>query len=85
MRKFNVAGWDYSFPTTFLALASVGYAQEVKGHAAIRLMLLLSALSVLIFLGLMLLTAANTNMPLYEDDPILSFVNNSKTKSSAAK
>ncbi|KAH7569455.1 hypothetical protein ACOSP7_012864 [Xanthoceras sorbifolium] len=85
MRKFNVAWWAYSFPTAFLALASAGYAQEVKGHAATGLMLLLSALSVLVFLGLMLLTAANTNILLYEDDPILSYVNNSKSKSSAAK
>ncbi|KAK0580167.1 hypothetical protein LWI29_037391 [Acer saccharum] len=86
MRKFNVAWWAYSFSLTFLALASAGYAQEQKGtHAAPGLMLVLSALSVLVFLGLMLFTAANTNKLLYEDDPILNFVNNSKSKSSAAK
>lgn len=85
MRKFNVAWWAYSFPTTFLALASSGYAQEVIGHAVTGLMLVLSALSVVVFLGLMLLTAANTNKLLYEDDPILIFVHNSKSKHYAAE
>ncbi|GAV73216.1 C4dic_mal_tran domain-containing protein, partial [Cephalotus follicularis] len=71
MRKFNVAWWAYSFALTFLALASAEYAKEVKGHIASGLMILLSALSVLVFLCLMLLTAANTDRLLRENDPIL--------------
>ncbi|XP_031372024.1 S-type anion channel SLAH4-like isoform X1 [Punica granatum] len=73
MRKFNVAWWAYSFPLTFLALASAEYAQEVKGTMASVLMLVLSALSFLVFLGLMLLTVLNTHRILREDDPILRF------------
>ncbi|OMO64831.1 C4-dicarboxylate transporter/malic acid transport protein [Corchorus olitorius] len=78
MRKFNVAWWAYSFPLTFLALAAAEYEQEVKGHVAAALMLVLSVLSVLIFLGLMLLTAANAERLLGETDPMVSFSNNLK-------
>ncbi|KAH9749601.1 S-type anion channel SLAH1 [Citrus sinensis] len=85
IRKFNVAWWAYSFTSTFLTLASVEYAEEVKGRVAPAIMLVLSSLSVLTFLRLMLLTAANTNKLLHEDDPILSFVNNSKSRTFAAQ
>ncbi|GLT45792.1 hypothetical protein SLA2020_196140 [Shorea laevis] len=78
MRKFNVAWWAYSFPVTFLALASAEYAKQVKGLVATGLTLVLSILSVLVFFGLMLLTAANTNNLLNENDPIMSFSNNIK-------
>ncbi|KAK6269044.1 hypothetical protein QUC31_013204 [Theobroma cacao] len=80
MRKFNVAWWAYSFPLTFLALAAAEYAQEVKGHVAAVLMLLLSVLSLLVFLGLMLLTAANANRLLGETDPMESFSSNLKSR-----
>ncbi|XVE51080.1 hypothetical protein DITRI_Ditri02bG0009900 [Diplodiscus trichospermus] len=79
MRKFNVAWWAYSFPLTFLALAAAEYAQEVKGRVATVLMLVLSVLSVLVFLGLMLLTAANTDRLLGESDPMERFYNNLRT------
>ncbi|XP_010059587.2 S-type anion channel SLAH1 [Eucalyptus grandis] len=73
MRKFNVAWWAYSFPLTFLALASSEYAQEVKGPIASGLMIVLSALSFLVLLGLILLTMLNTERLFREDDPILRF------------
>ncbi|KAJ0017201.1 hypothetical protein Pint_09851 [Pistacia integerrima] len=83
VRKFNVAWWGFSFPTTFLALASIRYAQEVKAEVAVVLKLVITSLSVLFFLGLMVLTAAKTSRLLQEDDPLMSFVNNSKSKTSA--
>ncbi|XP_022716128.1 S-type anion channel SLAH4-like [Durio zibethinus] len=79
MRKFNVAWWAYSFPLTFLAMAAAEYAQEVKGHVATVLMLVLSALSVLVFLGLMMLAAVNTDQLLGKTDPIVSFSDNQKS------
>jgi tellurite resistance protein TehA-like permease len=66
LRRFNVAWWTYSFPLTFLALASVEYAQELKGKIALGLMLVLVTLSVLVFLGLMLLTALKRTRLLHE-------------------
>ncbi|XP_031274938.1 S-type anion channel SLAH4-like [Pistacia vera] len=83
VRKFNVAWWGFSFPTTFLALASIRYAQEVKAEVAVVLKLVITSLSVLFFIGLMVLTAAKTSRLLQEDDPLMSFVNNSKSKTSA--
>ncbi|KAG8385763.1 hypothetical protein BUALT_Bualt03G0079100 [Buddleja alternifolia] len=73
MKRFNVAWWAYSFPLTFLALASAQYANQVKGVVAPGLMLLLSALSVFVFLGIMVFTAINTDTLLRENDPCLSF------------
>ncbi|XP_060190139.1 S-type anion channel SLAH1-like [Lycium barbarum] len=73
MRKFNVAWWAYSFPLTFLALASAQYAHQVKGHVASGLMLLLSALSVLVFVGLTVSTALNLDMLLHDHDRYLNF------------
>ncbi|KAK6124516.1 hypothetical protein DH2020_041725 [Rehmannia glutinosa] len=69
MKRFNIAWWAYSFPLTFLALASVEYAAQVKDMVASTLMLILSALSVLVFIGIMLFTAANTDMLLRENEP----------------
>lgn len=62
MKKYSLVWWAYSFPLTVLALASAEYAQEVKGGMAHVLMLGLSALSVLVSLALMVLSAINTNM-----------------------
>ncbi|MBA0748172.1 hypothetical protein Gogos_005020 [Gossypium gossypioides] len=84
MRKFNVAWWAYSFPLTFLAMAAVEYSREVKCHVATLLMLLLSVVSVLVFLGLMMLTAANIDRLLGgTDDPILAFCKNKKSNAGA--
>ncbi|KAG8490605.1 hypothetical protein CXB51_013840 [Gossypium anomalum] len=84
MRKFNVAWWAYSFPLTFLAMAAVEYSREMKCHVATLLMLLLSVVSVLVFLGLMMLTAANIDRLLGgTDDPILAFCKNKKSNAGA--
>ncbi|XP_062086837.1 S-type anion channel SLAH1-like [Humulus lupulus] len=61
MRRFNVVWWAYSFPLTFIALASSEYAETEKGHIASALMLALSMLSMFVFLGLMMLTAMRTH------------------------
>ncbi|KDP24858.1 hypothetical protein JCGZ_24452 [Jatropha curcas] len=60
-RKFNVAWWAYSYPSTILAAASADYAQEVKGTIAHAMMMVLSSLSVLVSLSLVVFTALNTN------------------------
>ncbi|KAF8084437.1 hypothetical protein N665_0717s0004 [Sinapis alba] len=67
MKRFNVAWWAYSFPITFLSLDSVQYAQNVKDQVASGMMLIFSSISVLIFLGVMVLTAANSNRLLRRD------------------
>ncbi|PKI45709.1 hypothetical protein CRG98_034025 [Punica granatum] len=72
MRKFNVAWWAYSFTLTFLALASIEYAREVKGHIPRALMFILSTLSVLVSIILTILTLLNTKMLLPSDDPVLA-------------
>ncbi|XP_016541418.2 S-type anion channel SLAH1 [Capsicum annuum] len=73
MRKFNVAWWAYSFPLTFLALASLQYAHQVEGHVTSGLMLLLSALSVVVFVVLTVTTALNLDMLLCDHDRYLNF------------
>ncbi|KAJ8749160.1 hypothetical protein K2173_018629 [Erythroxylum novogranatense] len=70
-KKFNVAWWAYSFPLTTLALASVDYAQEVKGTLAHGIMLGLSSLSVLVSVALIVSTALNTNM-LFQTDAVFN-------------
>ncbi|KAL5578781.1 hypothetical protein UlMin_011223 [Ulmus minor] len=72
MRRFNVVWWAYSFPLTFVALAAAEYAQKHKGVVAPALMLVLSVLSVLVLLGLMMLTALNSNNLLVKNQPIPS-------------
>jgi hypothetical protein len=56
---------------TLLASVSDEYAEEVKGPIASAQMLVLSALSVPIFLGLMVLAVINTDRDLRENDPAL--------------
>ncbi|WCJ20202.1 S-type anion channel SLAH1 [Euphorbia peplus] len=75
VRRFNVAWWTYSFPLTFLALASIEYANEVRSYMASKMMLLVSAISVLVFFGSMLLTAINFHLLLHEKDPFLCLFN----------
>ncbi|GMG98686.1 hypothetical protein Nepgr_000526 [Nepenthes gracilis] len=62
MRKFSVAWWAYSFPLTILAMASIDYAQAVKGGVAHVLMLLLILVSVLVCFALMAVTSLNLNI-----------------------
>ncbi|CAA2993793.1 S-type anion channel SLAH1-like [Olea europaea subsp. europaea] len=76
MKKFNITWWAYSFPLTFLALASAEYAQQVKGVVASAIMLIISAISVLVFLGILIITAVNTDSLLCENDPCLGFMDN---------
>ncbi|KAL2939008.1 S-type anion channel SLAH1 [Bienertia sinuspersici] len=61
MRKFSVAWWSFSFPLTLLALASIGYAQEVKHGAAKSLALSLSIMSMIVSLALTLFTTLKVN------------------------
>ena len=79
MQRFNVAWWAYSFPITFLALDSVQYAQNVKDRVASGMMLIFSSISVLIFLGVMVLIAANSNR-LRRRDPVLGSATSLKDK-----
>ncbi|KAK8575436.1 hypothetical protein V6N13_033327 [Hibiscus sabdariffa] len=86
MRKFHIVWWAYSFPLTFISLAAVQYAREVKSHAATLLMLVLSVTSLLVLLGLMMLTAANVNQLLRDtDDPMLTFCKNLKSAARVTK
>ncbi|PIN12761.1 hypothetical protein CDL12_14627 [Handroanthus impetiginosus] len=73
MKRFNIAWWAYSFPVTFLALASAEYTKQVKGVVATGLMLILSGISVLVFLAMVVFTAINTDTLLQKNDPYLSF------------
>ncbi|XP_042030550.1 S-type anion channel SLAH1-like [Salvia splendens] len=73
IKKFSVAWWAYSFPVSFVAVASTQYAEEVKGVAAGGLMLLLSSLSLLVFVAMLILTALNTDRLLRQNDSSLSF------------
>lgn len=84
MRQFNVAWWAYSFPLTLLAMAATEYSGDVKCHVATLLMLLLSVVSILVFLGLMMLTATNIDRLFGgTDDPILTFCKNQKSNAQA--
>ncbi|KAI3680508.1 hypothetical protein L6452_35279 [Arctium lappa] len=53
MKEFNVAWWAFSFPLTFLALAATAYANQVKCVIASGLAIVLSAISVLVFIFLL--------------------------------
>ncbi|XP_022769097.1 S-type anion channel SLAH4-like [Durio zibethinus] len=76
MRRFNVAWWAYSFPLSVLALASMEYAEEVKGDIAHLLMLLLLTFSVLVSITLIIFTLLNTKILLLPNhfDHIGSFL-----------
>ena len=56
-----MAWWAYSFPLTVLALAATKYAEEVKSGISHALMLVLSALSALVSLILVVITAFHSN------------------------
>ncbi|OWM83404.1 S-type anion channel SLAH4-like [Punica granatum] len=88
MRRFNVAWWAYSFTLTFLALASTEYAKEMKGignSTGSIISLMLSALSILIFLCLILLTVLKFDKLLHRNDPSnVSFSNGRRSGSGSA-
>uniref|UniRef100_A0A7N0TNA0 S-type anion channel SLAH1 n=1 Tax=Kalanchoe fedtschenkoi TaxID=63787 RepID=A0A7N0TNA0_KALFE len=67
-KRFSIVWWAYSFPLTFLALASAEYAHAMKDQLASVLMLALSALSILVFLALMLFSTVNTAKLFHEKD-----------------
>uniref|UniRef100_A0A0E0HE22 Uncharacterized protein n=1 Tax=Oryza nivara TaxID=4536 RepID=A0A0E0HE22_ORYNI len=72
MRRFSVAWWAFPFPLTALAVASVEYAREVEDHAAVVLVLVLSALSVVVTVAVVVCTAIRTSdlLPHGDDDPL---------------
>ncbi|XP_057527872.1 S-type anion channel SLAH1-like [Amaranthus tricolor] len=62
LKKFNIAWWAFPFPTTLLALASIGYAQQCKDSVVAQtLALLLSILSMVVSLALMVFTTFKIN------------------------
>ncbi|XP_074341763.1 S-type anion channel SLAH1-like [Apium graveolens] len=71
MKKYNVAWWAYSFPLTFLAMTSVEYAQAAKSTASTGLMLILTVISVVIFLCVMLSTALNIHILVRPTNPLI--------------
>ncbi|KAL8248143.1 hypothetical protein R6Q59_005011 [Mikania micrantha] len=71
VKEFSVAWWAFSYPLTFLALASTSYAQNVKYVTATGLALVLSAISVLVFL--LLLVFSTLKIDLLLNKPILKF------------
>ncbi|XP_030514785.2 S-type anion channel SLAH4-like [Rhodamnia argentea] len=83
MRRFNVAWWVYSFSLTFLALSSAEYAHDMRGIRGKGLMLALSALSVVVFLSLLVLTALRLDQLLWDEEqdeePSLGFPSDSES------
>ncbi|KAJ0454295.1 putative transporter protein SLAC1/Mae1/ Ssu1/TehA [Helianthus annuus] len=75
VKEFSVAWWAFSFPLTFLALASTAYAQQVKSVTAIALAAVLSAISVLVFLFLLVFSTIKIDVLL--NNPILKFSSDS--------
>jgi len=73
MKRFNVTWWLYSFPLTFLGLACAQYAEDVKSGMASWLMLVICMVSVLIFIGLMIVTVLKIEMLLNKNAPIISY------------
>ncbi|KAI3680509.1 hypothetical protein L6452_35280 [Arctium lappa] len=71
LKSFSVAWWAFSFPLSFLALASTSYAQQVKGVTANGLALILSTISVLVFVFLLVCSTLKIDSLLR--NPILSF------------
>nr|KYP58258.1 hypothetical protein KK1_004556 [Cajanus cajan] len=72
MKRLNVTWWVYSFPLTFLGLACAEYAQEVKSSMASWLMLVICMLSVLLFIGLMIITVLKIERLLHKNAPIMT-------------
>ncbi|KAI3495180.1 hypothetical protein L1887_37390 [Cichorium endivia] len=75
VKEFSVAWWAFSFPLTFLALAATAYAQQVKSLTATGLAVVLSAISVLVFLLLLVFSTLKIDSLL--NNPILRFSNDS--------
>ncbi|GJV05247.1 S-type anion channel SLAH1-like protein [Tanacetum coccineum] len=71
VKRFTVAWWAFSFPLSFLAIASTAYAQEAQGVVAIGLALVLSLVSVLVFV--FLLVCSTLKMDTLLRNPILIF------------
>nr|GEV28862.1 S-type anion channel SLAH1-like [Tanacetum cinerariifolium] len=71
VKRFTVAWWAFSFPLSFLALASTAYAQEAQGVVAIGLALVLCLVSVLVFV--FLLVCSTLKMDTLLRNPILIF------------
>nr|XP_043620396.1 S-type anion channel SLAH4-like [Erigeron canadensis] len=75
VKSFSVAWWAFSFPLSFLALASTAYAQDqqlqAKGSLPMALALVLSSISVLVFLFLLLCSTLKMDSLLR--NPILIF------------
>ncbi|KAK1422582.1 hypothetical protein QVD17_17865 [Tagetes erecta] len=78
VKEFSVAWWAFSFPVTFLALASTTYAQQVKNVTATIMAAILSLISVLLFLFLLLLSTIKIDLLL--TNPILKFSNDPGSK-----
>ncbi|CAH1448259.1 unnamed protein product [Lactuca virosa] len=75
VKEFSVAWWAFSFPLTFLALAATAYAQQVKSLTATGLAVVLSTISVLVFLLLLVFSTLKIDSLLHK--PILKFSNDS--------
>ncbi|KAI7746804.1 hypothetical protein M8C21_007711 [Ambrosia artemisiifolia] len=75
MKNFSVAWWAFSFPLSFLALASMAYAQQAKEATATCLALVLSGISVLVFVFLLVCSTLKIDSLLRK--PILNFSNES--------
>ncbi|KAI3823858.1 hypothetical protein L1987_05303 [Smallanthus sonchifolius] len=71
VKSFSVAWWAFSYPLSFLALASVAYSQQAKGVTATALTLVLSAISVLVFVFLLVCSTLKIDSLLRK--PILNF------------
>ncbi|KAI3698145.1 hypothetical protein L6452_31257 [Arctium lappa] len=71
VKRFSVEWWAFSFPLTFLALASIAYAQQVKDVAAEILALVLSVTSVLVFFSLLVCSILKIHSLVHK--PILCF------------
>ncbi|KAI3419270.1 uncharacterized protein J3R85_013265 [Psidium guajava] len=83
MKRFNIAWWAYSFSLTFLALSSAEYAYDTRGIGRKGLMVTLSALSVMVFLSLLVVTVVKLDQLLWDeeqdDEPSLGFLSDSES------
>ncbi|KAK1422583.1 hypothetical protein QVD17_17866 [Tagetes erecta] len=71
VKHFSVAWWAFSFPLSFLAHAAMSYAEQAKGVIPTSLALVLSSLSVLVFVFLLVCSTFKIDSLLRK--PILSF------------